>query len=185
MKKFFTSKGFIVSALVLLCIGVAAACFIWGRDKPSEFTPDPPESQTTSEWKENSSSANPDDWASSGSPNSKSEPNGEYPKVVEETEDEVVVDFTPPQSKEDVEPPAVPEGKTEIENPEPNHTPTIDPEVTPPEPEPEAPSGPAPGSTNNNGEVYDPVFGWVKPGNIVQEEVDNNGDPNKMVGNMG
>ena len=54
-------------------------------------------------------------------------------------------------------------------------------------PEPEAPasSGPAPGSTNNNGEFYDPVFGWVKPGTVQQQEIDNEGDPNKMVGNMG
>lgn len=44
MKKFFTSKPFVISALAVLCIGIVAACLIWGRDKPSEFTPDPQES---------------------------------------------------------------------------------------------------------------------------------------------
>ena len=58
MKKFFTSKPFVISALAVLCIGIVAACLIWGRDKPSEFTPDPQESQTTDEWKDNSSSGN-------------------------------------------------------------------------------------------------------------------------------
>ena len=33
--------------------------------------------------------------------------------------------------------------------------------------------------------VYDPVFGWVVPGQVNQATVDSSGDPNKMVGNMG
>lgn len=185
MKKIFTSKAFIISILAVLCIGIAAACFIWGRDRPSEFTPDSVESQTTDEWKEGTSSSESGSWSTPGSADGENKPEEEYPKVVEETEDEVVVDFTPPKDKEDAEPPAAPEGKTEIENPEPDHPQTIDPEITVPEPEPSSPSGPAPGSTNDNGEVYDPVFGWVKPGVIVQENIDSDGDPNKMVGNMG
>lgn len=115
----------------------------------------------------------------------KTKPDEAYPKVVEETEDEVVVDFTAPKSPDEAEPPEIPEGKTEIADPEPDHTPNIDPSVTAPEPEAPASSGPAPGSTNNNGEFYDPVFGWVKPGTVQQQEIDNEGDPNKMVGNMG
>ena len=184
MKKFFTSKPFVISALAVLCIGIVAACLIWGRDKPSEFTPDPQESQTTDEWKDNSSSGNgAESWNTPGG--AENEPDEAYPKVVEETEDEVVVDFTAPKSPDEAEPPEIPEGKTEIADPEPDHTPNIDPSVTAPEPEAPASSGPAPGSTNNNGEFYDPVFGWVKPGTVQQQEIDNEGDPNKMVGNMG
>ena len=44
---------------------------------------------------------------------------------------------------------------------------------------------PAAGSTNENGAVYDPVFGWVVPGQVNQTTVDSGGDPGKMVGNMG
>ena len=44
---------------------------------------------------------------------------------------------------------------------------------------------PAAGSTNENGAVYDPVFGWVVPGQVNQAAIDSSGDPNKMVGNMG
>ena len=46
-------------------------------------------------------------------------------------------------------------------------------------------STPPAGTTNENGAVYDPVFGWVVPGQVNQTTVDSSGDPNKMVGNMG
>ena len=56
------------------------------------------------------------------------------------------------------------------------------------EPEPTAPPAqdntPAPGSTNENGAVYDPVFGWVVPGQVEQTTSGSSGDPNKMVGDM-
>lgn len=104
MKKFFTSKPFVISALAVLCIGIVAACLIWGRDKPSEFTPDPQESQTTDEWKDNSSSGNgAESWNTPGG--AENQPDEAYPKVVEETEDEVVVDFTAPKSPDEAEPP--------------------------------------------------------------------------------
>ena len=44
---------------------------------------------------------------------------------------------------------------------------------------------PVPGSSNGNGAVYDPVFGWVVPGNVQQSTGDSDGDLNKQVGNMG
>ena len=33
--------------------------------------------------------------------------------------------------------------------------------------------------------VYDPVFGWVVPGDVQQSVGDSDGDINKQVGNMG
>ena len=60
------------------------------------------------------------------------------------------------------------------------------PEVTAPPAEQTPPSNePAPGSSNGNGAVYDPVFGWVVPGNVQQSTGDSDGDLNKQVGNMG
>ena len=97
----------------------------------------------------------------------------------------MVVDFAPPKSPEDAEPPEAPAGKTEIRMPLPDHTPNIDPDVQAPQPEAPPSTGPAPGSTNEKGQFYDPVFGWVKPGAVDQQEIDSDGDPNKMVGNMG
>ena len=39
----------------------------------------------------------------------------------------------------------------------------------------------APGSSNGNGAVYDPVFGWVVPGDVQQSTGDSDGDLNKQV----
>lgn len=112
----------------------------------------------------------------------------EYPKVTSQTEDEVVIDFTDTEKLEET-PPPVPEGKTEIKDPGQEHTVNPDPsvpEVTAPPAEQAPPSNePVPGSSNGNGAVYDPVFGWVVPGNVQQSTGDSDGDLNKQVGNMG
>lgn len=39
--------------------------------------------------------------------------------------------------------------------------------------------------STEDGAVYDPVFGWVVPGNVQQSTGDSDGDLNKQVGNMG
>jgi len=79
--------------------------------------------------------------------------------------------------------------KTEIKDPGQGHAVNPDPsvpEVTAPPAEQTPPSNePAPGSSNGNGAVYDPVFGWVVPGDVQQSTGDSDGDLNKQVGNMG
>ena len=71
-------------------------------------------------------------------------------------------------------------GKTEIKDPGHEHTVNPDPsvpEVTAPPAEQTPPSKePAPGSSNGNGAVYDPVLGWVVPGNVQQSTGDSDGD---------
>ena len=112
----------------------------------------------------------------------------EYPKATSQTEDEVVIDFTDTEKPEDT-PPPVPEGKTEIKDPGQGHAVNPDPsvpEVTAPPAEQAPPSNePVPGSSNGNGAVYDPVFGWVVPGNVQQSTGDSDGYLNKQVGNIG
>lgn len=79
--------------------------------------------------------------------------------------------------------------KTEIKDPGQEHAVNPDPsvpEVTALPAEQTPPSNePAPGSSNGNGAVYDPVFGWVVPGDVQQSTGDSDGDLNKQVGNMG
>lgn len=43
---------------------------------------------------------------------------------------------------------------------------------------------PKPGIKNEKGEVYVPGFGWTLPSTVEQTEMDNDGDPNKIVGDM-
>ena len=85
--------------------------------------------------------------------------------------------------------PPAPEGKTEREDPGEDHPVNSDPEVpkvtTPPAENEPANNEPAPGASNGNGAVYDPVFGWVVPGDVQQSVGDSDGDINKQVGNMG
>lgn len=190
MKKFFQSKGFIVSALAVLCVAILGVCWFVSRDRSEEFRPDEsPPSSTSSDWSDGGvQSGDGSGGADAYAPGQSSGSEEECPKVTSETDDEVVIDFTDTQKPEDT-PPAVPEGKTELEDPGEDHPVNPDPavpEVTaPPAEESPSSSEPAPGSSNGSGAVYDPVFGWVVPGNVQQSTGDSDGDLNKQVGNMG
>lgn len=190
MKNFLKSRGFLVAVLSIACIGIIAACWYVSRDRSPDFQPEEPEITTDSQdWQENAAS---DKKAEGNGASAYTPPTGsgtaealeEYPKVETESEDEVVIDFTPTEKIEET-PPEPPEGKTVIEDSGPEHPVNTVPEVTAPEPETDTDNGPAAGSTNENGAVYDPVFGWVVPGQVSQSTMDSDGDPNKMVGNMG
>lgn len=202
MKKILKSKGFIVTSLAILCIAIVGICWYVGRDKDDPFLPDesPPASTSESSWPEPSTQAesHADAYLSPQS----TEPAEEYPKVVEESENEVVIEFSDTEKTEAAPPPA-PEGKTVKEDSGPLHEVNPAPEVTAPVTEPhasteppasaeppasvESPAStePEPGSSNSNGAVYDPVFGWVVPGEVNQSTIDSDGDKDKMVGNMG
>ena len=96
MKKFFQSKGFIISVLAVLCAAILGVCWFVSWDRTEDFKPDEsPPSSTTSDWSDggaqngdNSSGA--DAYSPGQSPSSEEE----YPKVTSETESEVVIDFT-------------------------------------------------------------------------------------------
>lgn len=185
MKKLLTSKPFLASALTLASIAIVAVCIFVSGDKPPEFVPEQPQqTQTVSDWSESGGTEKPP--ASTTTPASDSEQEV-YPKVTQDDGENVVIDFTPPKSSaeaEQAEPPEMPEGKTEVQEPEPSHPVNPDPAVKAPEPEPEQSSGPAPGSTNDQGQVYDPAFGWVTLSPVEQIPTDNDGDINKQVASM-
>lgn len=190
MKNFFKSRGFIVTALSVLCIAILGICWFVNRDKNNEFVPDEsPPSTVSQEWTGLSSESEEtetetDTTAPPTSPSTENN-NKDYPKVVEtESDQEVVIEFAPTKKAEETQPPA-PEGKTIIEDPGPQHPVNPVPDVTVPSTEVETASTPSPGSSNDDGAYYDPVFGWVKPGEVNQSMIDSDGDPNKMVGNMG
>lgn len=191
MKKFFQSRNFIIIALSVLCVAILSICWFISRDKNRKFIPDESLSSTASqEWVETPSETELQPTETdppAPAPTSKAEAKTEeYPKVVKEAESEkqVVIEFTPTEKPKETTPPA-PEGKTIKEDPGPEHPVNAAPDVTAPATEAETNSTPAPGSSNGNGEYYDPVFGWVKPAEVIQSTVDSDGDPNKMVGNMG
>lgn len=178
MKQFLTSKNFIVGTLAVLCVGILVVCFIVSNDKKEDFVPDPTPSVNPIDSWEASTPSSPAGGATEGNGANDAE---QYPKVVEETEDEVVIDFTDP-SPAKVDPPETPgtdkdhvdHGAVPIQTPSEGGKPQENPK----------PNTPAPGSTNDKGQVYDPVFGWVTPSKGGTVPMDNDGDPNKMVGEM-
>lgn len=175
LKQFLTSKSFLLGMLAILCVAILLVCLAVGRDKGSEFVPEPPAtSSPTDGWEENGGtpSASPSE---SGNfdvvlPSKKPEPS--FPQVSAETEEQTVVDFTDPE-------PDKPEGKTVQEDPGPEHPVNPNPAVTPPPtPEPSQPSRPESGDTNDQGQVYVPGFGWATPSKVEQIPIDSDGDPN-------
>lgn len=107
--------------------------------------------------------------------------------MVEESEDQVVVDFAPSAEDSKPEAPEKPETKEDVTNSEEAPTYAAE-ETTPPSSDAKEDTGnantPAPGSQRADGAVYDPVFGWVYPSAVEQDVIHNDGDPNKMVGDM-
>lgn len=189
MKKILKSKGFLVTVLSVSCIAILAACWFVRRDTKTAFLPDeqPPDA-TQEEWKdttktaENSSQEHTD--AVLPSQNRAEEKLEGYPKVEEESEQEVVIDFVPAETKSGTPPPP-PEGNTVTTESDRESSANPAPETSPSPTDTGEDKTPAAGSINENGAVYDPVFGWVVPGQTNQTTVDSSGDPNKMVGNMG
>lgn len=92
----------------------------FGRDKGDEFTPDTqiPES-TVSEWEEPIGEAKTPE-AGTGAYNQTKEPAvaETYPKVAEESEAEIVVDFAPSSEESKPEAPEKPEAQGDSTNPE-------------------------------------------------------------------
>ena len=181
-KNVFTSKPFIIGALVVLCVVIIVICLILGSGDKDKFIPDPPQpSSSTDGWTESSPSGTGNGTYQQGQRPTSETP--QYPIITSEDEDETEIDFTPSASSNpaDLDPPSE-SGKPEDNIPhEEVPKPSEEDDVKPSAP----PSGnPAPGSTNSQGQVYDPVFGWVSPGNVNQQDTDSDGDPNKQVGNM-
>lgn len=188
--------------LSIACVGVLAASFFIGRERKPDFQPEPSAPDNTAqEWQEpttpNAPTAEPDPHT----PENREEIPGTstyagtqpkasdtapeiYPKVTEETDSLVTIEFTPEAKRLHPEPPEAPQAKGDTTNPE--EPPTYAPEEIKPEPTeaPAQPDAPAAGSSNGDGAVYDPVFGWVIPSTVNQTPMDSAGDPDKMIGNM-
>ena len=122
MKKFFQSKGFIVSSLALLCVTILGVCWFVSRDRTGDFRPDEsPPSSVTGDWSDGGTQTDGDNGADAYAPGQSTDAEEEYPKVTSQTEDEVVIDFTDTEKPEETLPP-VPEGKTEIKDPGQEHS---------------------------------------------------------------
>ena len=199
-KNIFKTKAFPAAALATACIGILAACFLFGREEKPDFQPEEPvPGPIAQEWQETPSPTAPvETRATPAATGNSTSPAGStaareqkpddileaYPMVTGETDQLVTIDFTPETESLQPEPPEAPTAEADATDPEqpPSYTPEeLEPEPTAP---PAQPDIPAAGSVGENGAVYDPVFGWVVPSTVEQSTMDSAGDPDKMVGNM-
>ena len=199
-KNIFKTKAFPAAALATACIGILAACFLFGREEKPDFQPEEPvPGPTAQEWQETPSPTAPvETRATPAATGNSTSPAGStaareqkpddileaYPMVTGETDQLVTIDFTPETEALQPDPPEPPTAEADATDPEqpPSYTPEeLEPEPTAP---PAQPDTPAAGATGENGAVYDPVFGWVVPSTVEQSTMDSAGDPDKMVGNM-
>ena len=198
-RNIFKSKAFPAAALSAACIGILAATFFIGREEKHDFQPEEPTpGPIAQEWQETPSPAVParpqatpvptgNNAGTVGTPvPAQEQPRDDvlasYPKVTGETDELVTIDFTPETEELQTEPPEAPTAGADATNPE--QPPSYTPEELEPEPTSPPAAAPAAGATNENGAVYDPVFGWVVPSTVEQTPMDSAGDPDKMVGNM-
>ncbi|MCI9189768.1 MAG: hypothetical protein HFH84_09085 [Lachnospiraceae bacterium] len=199
-KNIFKTKAFPAAALATACIGILAACFLFGREEKPDFQPEEPvPGSIAQEWQETPSPTAPvETRATPATTGNSTSPAGStaareqkpddileaYPMVTGETDQLVTIDFTPETEALQPEPPKAPAAGADATDPEqpPSYTlEELEPEPTAP---PAQPDTPAAGATGENGAVYDPVFGWVVPSTVEQSTMDSAGDPDKMVGNM-
>ena len=86
MKKFFQSKGFIVSSLALLCITILGVCWFVSRDRTGDFRPDEsPPSSVTGDWSDGGTQTDGDNGADAYAPGQSTDAEEEYPKVTSQT----------------------------------------------------------------------------------------------------
>lgn len=177
MKKLLTSKTITIGAFVIVCITIIIVCLITGNSKKNSFEPDPIQTENQNEtWEENESN-----FIDDINTDIQNETKDEYPKITKEDEQEIVIDFNDPAPIKDPAPSDPGTKQDEIEH---SAVPTQSPSNDGVPQEKSADNNPAPGSTNEKGQIYDPVFGWITPANVVEKNIDSDGDPNKMVGEM-
>lgn len=183
----------IISGLSALCIAVFAGAYFLTREPERDFTPASAEStNVTDTWEENSNTDTPLPSATPESTQTTGTPSNNTQAVVSEdetgttsslsdssTKDEAGQEKpdTPPETNDDLtDPDNQPEYESSV--PQPTKEPT-------PSPQPGTPAGGDSADDSHPGQVYDPVFGWVTPSSIQQDNIDSDGDINKQIGTMG
>lgn len=77
MKKFFQSKGFIVSSLALLCVTILGVCWFVSRDRTEDFRPDEsPPSSVTGDWSDGGTQTDGDNGADAYAPGQSTDAEG-------------------------------------------------------------------------------------------------------------
>lgn len=181
-KKMISGKALTIGGLCLACIAILVGILVWKTSPASEFTPDADNTiPSSTTWVEPDGSSTGNTSKPSATPGQADNPDPndhaqDNYKVASETEEEIVIDMTPPASQKTVTPPPAPKDQTAPENNAVPSAPAEGGECIPSTPEKKPEEKP--------GQVNDPVFGLSELPRASGSEADSNGDPNKMIGSM-
>lgn len=183
-----------ICGLSALCIAVLAGAYILTREPETEFVPASVETgSVTDSWEENADAVLPSETEQentqiTGTSSDRTQ------TVISEDENGSVSDLSGSTTKEAADadkPMETPVTADDISDPD--RQPEYGDDV--PQPASSAASSDESGgagsdtadssSDSHPGQVYDPVFGWVTPSNVQQDNIDNDGDINKQIGTMG
>lgn len=202
-------RTFAICSLSALCIAVLAGAWFLTREPERDFTPAPAEQTSqTDKWEENPGveaatlpSASPGGTQQEGTASDNTQ------TVVSEDGTGSTTSLSDSSTREEAlqeKPPEPPVTTDDITNPD--RQPEYDPPIqqaqapTPPQDNPTdgsstetpsgdtgtgTPSGDTSADSSHQGQVYDPVFGWVTPSSVQQDTIDSDGDINKQIGIMG
>ena len=196
-----------ICGLSALCIAALAGAWLLTREPERDFTPAPTEqADQTDRWEENPGveaatfpSAAPEATRQEGTASDNTQ------TVVSEDGTGSTTSLSDSSTREEAqqekpsEPPVTTDDVTDPDR-QPEYDPPAQQAQAPPQDSPtdgsstETPSGdsgtgtPSGGTgtdSSHQGQVYDPVFGWVTPSSVQQDTIDSDGDINKQVGTMG
>ena len=189
-----------ICGLSALCIAALAGAWLLTREPERDFTPAPTEqADQTDRWEEKPGmetatlpSAAPEATRQEGTASDNTQ------TVVSEDGTGSTTSLSDSSTREEAlqekpsEPPVTMDDVTD-----PDRQPEYNPPAqqaqapTPPQDSPtdgsgtETPSGDSGTDGSHQGQVYDPVFGWVTPSSVQQDTIDSDGDINKQICTMG
>lgn len=191
-------RTFAICGLSALCVAVLAGAYFLTREPEREFIPASTEvSDRTDTWEDHSA-------VDTGLPSTATKENTQIQgtasdntqTVVSEDEAGSTTSLSDSSTKEDAlqekptEPPVTTDDLTDPDK-QPEYEPPVQQAQTPAPSQDNPPEGsgtPSEGTgtdDSHTGQVYDPVFGWVTPSGVQQDNIDSDGDINKQIGTMG
>ena len=187
-----------ICGLSALCIAVLAGAYFLTREPEREFIPASTEvSDRTDTW-EDHSAMDTDLPSAAGKESSQLQgtASDNTQTVVSEDETGTTTSLSDSSTREDAlqekptEPPVTTDDVTDPDK-QPEYDPPVQQTPAPSQDNPTGgsgtgtPSGGTGSDDSHPGQVYDPVFGWVTPSGVQQDNIDSDGDINKQIGTMG
>lgn len=179
--------------LSIACAAILGSVFLLGKSPEHTFTPEVTESVSSNSWEERNSQTDSCHVMSKESADKTlpEDSSAEDPvqTVISEDTEQVITELTPIEDKAQVQAntkPTAPPPDEEKQGRLPKCDMLPNAQTSVPESTPE--ESPQKSSENvsqgQDGQVYDPVFGWIAPSTSQGQVIDNDGDINKQVGTM-